>query len=274
MASVAVARTLGSLCRGLGAAFEGIGVAVQGGLAYRETVTKQKPLVALAAKTPKIGEECFIAPNAVLIGDVEIGDRTSIFYGSVIRGDVNHVRIGKMTSIQENVVIHVARNNPKGEKLPTVVGDNVIIGQNCTLHACTVGSNSLVGMGSTVLDNAKVEPGAIVAGGSMVTPNTTVPSGQIWAGSPARFLRDVTAEEASFLEKAAENMHAVAIPHAVENAKTFEEVLADEDARDEQMRTDPDFYDHMGIVPPEGVQSTLGPDGRIRVDDGSDPRLG
>eukprot|EP00951_Prasinocladus_malaysianus_P012985 scaffold97581_cov46-Prasinocladus_malaysianus.AAC.1 len=179
-----------------------------------------------------------------------------------------------MTSIQDNVVIHVAKNNAKGDVLPTVIGDKVIVGQNTTLHACTVGSGSLIGMGSTVMDGAKVEAGAIVGGGSLVTSGTTVPTGQIWTGNPARFLRDVTAEEASFLEHAAEHMNAVAAGHAAENTKTFEEVLVDDEAREEQLTTDADFYDHLGILPPQGVPTTVGPDGRIRVDDGSDPRLG
>lgn len=119
----------------------------------------------------------------------------------------------------------------------------------------------------------QVEKGAIVGAGALVTPGTTVPSGQIWAGSPAKFVRAVSAEEAAFLTRASEHMAALSTAHLVENAKTFEEVLADEDAR-EEMRIDPDYYDHLGIQPPHGVETTTGPDGRVRVVDGSDPRLG
>uniref|UniRef100_A0A7S1STA9 Gamma carbonic anhydrase n=1 Tax=Tetraselmis chuii TaxID=63592 RepID=A0A7S1STA9_9CHLO len=272
--SATLGRTLGAVARGLGSVLEGVGVGLQGSLAYRETVTKQKPLLALAAKKPTLGEQVFVAPNACLIGDVTIGDKSSVFYGSAIRGDVNPIKIGSMTSIQDNVVIHVAKSNAKGQSLPTIVGSNCVIGQNAILHACTIQDGSLVGMGSTLMDGVTVEKGAIVGAGSMVTPGTTVPSGQIWAGNPAKLVRAVTAEEAAFLTRAAEHLSALSTVHLVENAKTFEEVLEEAEVREEIRTTDPDYYDHMGIHPPQGVETVTGPDGRVRVVDGDDPRLG
>jgi carbonic anhydrase/acetyltransferase-like protein (isoleucine patch superfamily) len=124
--------------------------------ADESSVTKQKPLLALAAKKPTLGEQVFVAPNACLIGDVTIGDKSSVFYGSAIRGDVNPIKIGSMTSIQDNVVIHVAKSNAKGQSLPTIVGSNCVIGQNAILHACTIQDGSLVGMGSTLMDGVTV----------------------------------------------------------------------------------------------------------------------
>ena len=126
---------------------------------------------------PRIAPDAFIAPNAVIIGDVEIGSQTNVWFNCVIRGDVNTIRIGNRTNIQDGTVIHVTRKTG-----PTKIGSGVTIGHMVLLHACTLEDNSFVGMQSTIMDNAVVESGGMVAAGAIVTPNKRIPRGQIWAG--------------------------------------------------------------------------------------------
>lgn len=142
-------------------------------------------VLAYLDKTPKIDDEAFVAETAVITGDVEIGADSGIWYGCVLRGDVNAIRIGKGVNIQDGTVVHVSK--PFG----TVIGDGVSIGHMALIHACTLEEGSFVGMKACVMDGAVVEAGALVAAGSLVTPGKRVPAGQMWAGSPARYIRDV-----------------------------------------------------------------------------------
>ncbi|MHA1571066.1 MAG: gamma carbonic anhydrase family protein [Alphaproteobacteria bacterium] len=139
---------------------------------------------------PKISADAWIAPNAVVTGDVEIGPGSAIWFGCTVRGDVNIVRIGAGTNLQDNSVIHVSR-----EKFGTFISDDVLIGHMCLIHACTIGERATVGMQSCVMDGAVVEPEAMVAGGSLVTPGKLVKSRQLWGGRPAKYMRDLSAGE-------------------------------------------------------------------------------
>ena len=136
--------------------------------------------------TPKIGDDCFLADNAAIIGDVEIGDGCSIWFGTVLRGDVNSIRIGNGTNIQDGSVIHTLYQRSK-----TDIGDNVSVGHNVTIHGATIKDNALIGMGSVVLDHAVVGEGAIVAAGSVVLSKTVIAPNTIWAGVPAKYVKDV-----------------------------------------------------------------------------------
>lgn len=149
---------------------------------------------------PKIAASAFIAPGAVVIGDVEIGAETNVWFGCVIRGDVNTIRIGARTNIQDGTVVHVTRKTG-----PTVIGSNITIGHRALLHACTLENSCFIGMGATVMDGAIVESRAMVAAGALVTPNKRVVSGQLWAGSPAKYFRDLSQEEADFIPVSAQN---------------------------------------------------------------------
>ncbi|MBO7261234.1 MAG: gamma carbonic anhydrase family protein [Bacteroidaceae bacterium] len=141
--------------------------------------------------TPQIGDDCFLADNAAIIGDVVIGDGCSIWFGAVLRGDVNSIRIGNGTNIQDGTVIHTLYQRSK-----TDIGDNVSIGHNVTIHGATIKDNALIGMGSVVLDNAVVGEGAIVAAGSVVLGKTVIEPNTIWAGVPAKYVKDVDPEQA------------------------------------------------------------------------------
>ncbi len=145
--------------------------------------------------TPKIHEDAWIAETAVIIGDVEIGAGSSIWYGCVVRGDINSIRIGRNTNIQDGSVIHVNSDRHGDGGMPCNIGDDVVVGHMVLLHACSVHSGAFVGMRAVVMDEAIVESGAMVAAGALVTPRKVVPKGQLWAGSPARYLRDLKDRE-------------------------------------------------------------------------------
>lgn len=154
---------------------------------------------------PKIHETAFIAPNATIIGDVEIGEYSSVWPGCVIRGDVNIIRIGKRTNVQDGTIIHVTRPSIAGESGQTIIGDNITIGHSATIHACTLEDESFIGMGSIILDGAIVKKGGMLAAGALLAPNKQLPGGQIWAGNPAKYMRDMKDAEKAFIKISAEN---------------------------------------------------------------------
>ncbi len=149
---------------------------------------------------PTIHPEAFIAPGAVVIGDVHIGAETGVWFGVVIRGDVNTIRIGARTNIQDGTIIHVTRKTG-----PTVIGSGITICHQVLLHACTLEDDCFIGMGATIIDFAVVESGGFVAAGAVITPNKRVPRGQMWGGNPAKYMRDLTPEETAFIPISAAN---------------------------------------------------------------------
>jgi len=205
---------------------------------------------------------------------LQIGNNSSVWYGAVVRGDVASVKIGSQSNIQvsartapgggggrdprgpagphpppaprdarrrtplpqDNAVIHVTRATKDGARpaIPVVIGDRVTVGHGATVHGATVEDETLIGMGATVMDGAVVEKHSMVAAGAVVPQNVRVKSGQIWAGNPARFLRDLTPEEKAFLSQSAGNYVSLAETHRAENAKTFEEVERDKQLRRER----------------------------------------
>lgn len=152
------------------------------------------PVLAYRGLLPTIAQDCFIAPNAYVIGDVHLGPETSIWFGTVVRGDVYYVRIGARTNVQDNTVVHVTTG-----KNATLIGDDVTIGHGVILHGCTIGDRALVGMGAIVMDRAVIGAGALVAAGSLVSEGTQIPPGTLALGSPARVKRDLTDEERTHL---------------------------------------------------------------------------
>ena len=143
----------------------------------------------LNGHTPKFGKNCFLADNAAIIGDVEMGDDCSIWFGAVLRGDVHSIRIGNKVNIQDNATIHATY-----KKSPTNIGNNVSIAHNAVIHGCTIKDNVLVGMVAIVLDDAGVESNTIVAAGSVVTKGTVVESGWVYAGTPAKKMKQLGEE--------------------------------------------------------------------------------
>lgn len=148
---------------------------------------------------PKIDEDVFLASGSKIIGDVSISEGSSVWYNTVIRGDVNFVKIGKQTNVQDLCMLHVTN-----EKYPLIIGDKVTVGHSVTLHGCVIEDLCLIGMGAVILDNAKVETGSVVAAGAVVKEGFTVPSGKLVAGVPAKIIRDLTEEEKANLEASAQ----------------------------------------------------------------------
>lgn len=147
---------------------------------------------------PKFAKSCFIAPTADLIGNIEIGERTSVWYNVVIRGDIDCVVIGSGCSIQDLCALHVDYG------IALNIGDNVTIGHSCVIHACSIGSNSMIGMGATILSGAKIGENCIIAAGSVVLENAIIPDNSLVAGIPGKIKRTVSEETANHLTKHAE----------------------------------------------------------------------
>ena len=143
----------------------------------------------LNGKKPQFGKDCFIAENAVIIGDVEMGDNCSIWYSAVLRGDVHYIKIGNKVNIQDGAVIHATY-----KKHPTNIGNNVSIAHNAIVHGCTIKENVLIGMGAIVMDGCIVNSNAIIAAGAVLTKGTIVESGTIYAGTPAKKIKDISEE--------------------------------------------------------------------------------
>lgn len=157
------------------------------------------PLVEpFRGRTPRLHPTVLVMDGAAVIGDVEIGEGSSVWPGAVVRGDVHHVRVGARTNLQDGVVVHVTT-----DRHPTVIGDDVTVGHKAVLHGCTVKERCLVGIGAVVLDGAVVGPDAMVGAGALVTPGTVVPPGVLVLGSPAKVRRELTDEEKAGLRESA-----------------------------------------------------------------------
>jgi len=138
-------------------------------------------------KSPQIPEDCYIAENATIVGDVSMGSQCSVWFNAVIRGDVHYIKMGNKVNVQDGAVIHATYKTS-----PTTIGNNVSIGHNAIVHGCTIQDNVLIGMGSIVMDDCIVESNSIIAAGAVVTKNTRVEAGSIYAGVPAKKVKDIS----------------------------------------------------------------------------------
>ncbi|HVI88780.1 MAG TPA: gamma carbonic anhydrase family protein [Dongiaceae bacterium] len=154
---------------------------------------------------PKIAADAFIAETATVIGQVEIGAGSSVWYGCVLRGDSNVIRIGARTNIQDGTVIHVNHEREGAAGTRTTIGDDITVGHMALLHACTLEDGCFIGMKACIMDGVVVESGAMVAAGALVTPGKRVKRGELWAGSPAKFMRALTEKEIAYFAYSAEH---------------------------------------------------------------------
>ena len=169
-------------------------------------------IYAFEGVVPLIAADAFIAPTAVVVGDVHIGAQSGIWFHCVVRGDTNYIRIGCRTNIQDGTIIHVNRDD-----FCTLIGDDVTVGHAAIIHACTLHNRAFVGMGATVLDGAVIEEGGMLAAGALLTPNKKIGRNELWQGSPARLTRIMSAEERAKFDLTAE--------HYVDLARRFREGL-------------------------------------------------
>ena len=144
-------------------------------------------ILEVRGKSPIIPEDCFVAENATIVGEVSLGRQCSVWFNAVVRGDVHYISIGNKVNIQDGAVIHATY-----QKSPTTIGSNVSIGHNAIVHGCTIHNNVLIGMGSIVMDDCVIESNSIIAAGAVVTKGTVVKSGSIYAGTPAKKIRSVS----------------------------------------------------------------------------------
>ena len=149
---------------------------------------------------PRIASSVYIAPGSSVIGDVEMMPHSSLWFNCGVRGDVSNVKVGDSTNIQDGTIIHTSSDNG-----PTLIGDNVVVGHKCLLHACIIEDACMIGMGATVMDDSVVETGAWVAAGSLVTPNKRIRKRELWIGRPAKFLRHVSSEEIKEISRIVSN---------------------------------------------------------------------
>ncbi len=157
------------------------------------------PIYSYKDKLPRLGPGVFLAPSADLAGEIEVGKDSSFWFHTAARGDVNWIRIGERTSVQDGTILHVTH-----ERFPLEIGSDVVIGHSCMIHGCTLADACLIGIGARVLDGAVVETGAQVGAGAVVTPGMRVPSGQLALGVPARIVRPLSAAERDGIREIAE----------------------------------------------------------------------
>ena len=148
-----------------------------------------KIIKSVRGKSPKIPADCYVAENATIVGDVELGKECSVWFNAVIRGDVHFIKMGDKVNIQDGAVIHATY-----QKSPTTIGNNVSVGHNAIVHGCTIHDNVLVGMGSIIMDDCVIESNSIIAAGAVVSKNTIVKSGSVYAGVPAKKIKEVSKE--------------------------------------------------------------------------------
>jgi gamma-carbonic anhydrase len=168
-------------------------------------------IIPFNGKTPKIHDTAFIAAGCRIIGDVEIGPEASIWYNCVLRGDVNSIRIGARSNVQDGTVIHCDSDFPGRPGSKTIIEEDALIGHMAMLHGCTVRAHALVGLGAIVMDGCILETESMLAAGAMLTPGKIIPTRQLWGGRPARYMRD--------LDDAAVMGNKLGVAHYVENAK-------------------------------------------------------
>ncbi|MHA8067490.1 gamma carbonic anhydrase family protein [Aquirufa sp. ROCK2-A2] len=150
--------------------------------------------------SPQIHPSCWLAPNSTLVGDIIMGEHCSVWFNAVVRGDVNKIRIGHHSNIQDGAVVHCTY-----QKTETLIGNYVSVAHNAIVHGCTIEDNVLIGMGAIVMDGAYIESGSIIAAGAIVTQGTRVKSGSIYSGNPAKFLKEVSPEAAEVFMRTAMN---------------------------------------------------------------------
>ena len=159
-------------------------------------------IITLDGITPQVGADVYLAPTAMLIGDVHIGDRASVWFGAVLRGDAARIEIGAETSVQDNVVVHCAA------QLPTIVGDRVTVGHSAVLEGCVIEDRSLIGMGAVVLQHARVGTGSVIAAGAVVSERAEIPPGVLAAGVPAQVKKELSGSSQRWLETAVDDYQA------------------------------------------------------------------
>lgn len=179
-------------------------------------------ILPVGGKRPRIHDTAFVAPGARIVGDVEIGPDASVWYNCVLRGDINRIVVGARSNLQDGTVVHVEGPRPGASGLPAIIGEDTLVGHMAILHGCVLQAGAFVGMGAIVMDGCCMESGAMLAAGAMLTSGKKIPEGQIWAGRPAAFLREITPSERAAMSEQ--------VRHYIDNARHHRQALDDAEA--------------------------------------------
>jgi len=178
---------------------------------YKETSLGGR-LTPFQGKWPTVAENSYVFHGAQIVGDVEIAEDASVWHNCVLRGDVNHIRVGRRANIQDGTVVHVSTHT-----YPTIIGDDVLIAHMAMLHGCRLEDRAFVGMGAVAMDNACIEPDGMLGAGAMLTPGKTIKSGELWLGRPAKFVRMLTDDELAKNRGMAEHYRKIAEQHRLDS---------------------------------------------------------
>lgn len=246
--------------RSLGQSLDKMGAAMEVAK-YTERLVPSTRFVAVDGLAPTVNEAAaFIAPSANVVGDVSIGSHSSVWYGATIRGDGKKVSIGNYTSIGDRSLVHIAKIQSDNG---TAIGDHVTIGSGAIIHAATVGDYSHIGPSAQVLDGSKVGKHCILAPGSVLGMNKEIPDGELWSGSPAKKVRALTKEELEFVQESPGDILELALLHAEECGKDYEQVKKDDEDYQDSVERDPDYFQPSDDDRNEGSVLGQGQPGRI-----------
>merc|ERR1711998_718058 len=196
----------GLAVRESGQALDRVGCRMNGKFHFEEKLSRHRQIMNLYDKHPTLAVDSFVAPSAAVIGDVKVADKASVWYNCVLRGDMNYIRVGAYSNIQDQSVLLTAKDNPNGLGAGVKVGDYVTVGQGSMLHACKVESQTMLGMGTVVGEGSVIGENVITAPGTVVPPGTLIPAGEYWAGNPATCVRKIDEDEKSYIQSAAEKV--------------------------------------------------------------------
>eukprot|EP00245_Coleochaete_scutata_P007162 TRINITY_DN22267_c0_g1_i1.p1 TRINITY_DN22267_c0_g1~~TRINITY_DN22267_c0_g1_i1.p1 ORF type:complete len:270 (-),score=38.74 TRINITY_DN22267_c0_g1_i1:641-1450(-) len=184
--------------------------------AAKELYNRHRQIMILRGLEPYVAVDAWVAPNATVIGSVEVQDKSTVWYGCVLRGDLNAIVVEPYAAVLERTVIHAATSIPYGRSAETVIGKYSVVGPQCTLRSCRIADEVVIGQRSVVMEGSIIEKNSIVGEGSVLPPGSHVPPGQLWAGNPARFVRNLTEDEVAEISKLAERIQKSAAEHSTE----------------------------------------------------------
>ncbi|KAF2069040.1 hypothetical protein CYY_009638 [Polysphondylium violaceum] len=232
--------SLGDALRAGGISLHRLGTRLQGNYAYVEQLNRHSRIAPFKDVVPFVGQSTFVAPNSAVIGDVSLGKNSSVWYNCVLRGDVNSIIIGDETTIGDRSVIHVANHGPQGEQA-TVIGNRVYIGPGAIIHGAEIQDGAYIGAGSIVYDGSVMEKNSILEAGSLLTSGKKVKEGEVWGGSPAKFIRNITDKECEKVNKLVDDNVALSEEHDVEQSKSAKQIFLDQVNLNSTRRTRPDY---------------------------------
>eukprot|EP00871_Galdieria_phlegrea_P000896 jgi/Galph1/1807/GphlegSOOS_G478.1 len=240
---------VGKLLRETGQSLDHLGIRVQGGYHYREPLSRHRQIMNIEQKKPVFEENVFLAPNASLIGNVQVGRGASIWYGAVLRADAVPIVVGEDTHIGEGVVIHCTRN-PEERGNPTVVGKRVMVAPLCTIYSATIFDEVYIGLGTVIETDCIIASHSVITSGSRVCKGTEIPPGELWGGNPASYIRKLTKEEVNSFERLSKDYQRLAILHAQVCGKTPEQVESEKHMSTFRSRLAVDYLEYIRNLDP------------------------